>query len=567
MSLSYVERKNNYITKNVNSTNYYSILLQAFQNLPLQEDLLKSLFENYQKEVSKTKDNSDFLLILFIRLLYLLKKNNHSQYQTIFASISILLNDERFWLTKGEKSKCYWSENHMICYLSSWYLWNQLNNKSDTQCNLLLETYLDSKSKYYFYECFSQVYNTYTLSALLNIYDFTNNNNHKVLSEKCISILCKQFCEVNLLNGSTFCASGRTYERYKLSSSNNNYNKLMHLLNGYNQEDSISPIGSFMCTSSYIHNYELNKTFTNNYEATYLLSNVNFDKVYKSLSKEHKTLFQWSAGNYFNEYVDDSIDLMNKYDLAAHAHFKLEPYDTILRIFPTSLLKSSVNTLKAFTDCSDLTNISYHIYNNGLYSLTSLEGYNRGKMGAQQLPWIANVNGCSVFTQSGKVSSVGNLDEATGNSHLPCIKQIKNVLLMMYQPYDLLKTYSKSANLDLNVYLYVNHAGFNSVIQNKNWIFARKDDAYIAIYSTTLKKDNENNYYNDNTQNQGWIIILGSVNEDQSFENFQNQILTKSSVQFKVVKPNKNIFDKLTTSDNYYYGKVVYKNITFDMKW
>ncbi len=567
---SYIERKNAYISKNLNSTNYHSILLQASQNLPIQEDLLQSALDHYQTEITKVKDNSDFDLILLLRLLYLLKRNQHIQYQSIFTTISTLLGDERFWLTKGEKAKCYWSENHMICYLSSWYLWNQLNNKSDIRCNLLLETYLDTKSKYYFYECFSQVYNSYTFSALLNIFDFSDREKDRTLAGKCISILCKQFCEVHLRDGSTFCASGRTYERYKVSSTNNNYNKLMHLLVGYNTEDGISPIGAFMSTSSFTPSpefYAQLPSFTNQYETTYTVGNVNFDKVYSALSRDDKTLFQWSAGNYFNEYIDDSVDLMDKYDLGAHSHFKVAPYDMILQLFPTSILKSSVNKFKAFTDCSDLTNISYHIYNNGNYSLTSLERYNRGKMGAQQLPWIANLSGSSVFTQSGKVSAMGNLDEASGNSHLPCIQQVKNVLLMMYQPYDLIKTYAKSANLDLNVYLSLNRTEFTTLLQNKNWIFARKNELYIAIYSTTLKVDAQNNYYNDNTGNQGWVIIMGSAQEDQSFENFQNQILTKSTIQFKVVKPNKNIFDKLTTSDNYYYGKVNYKNISFDMKW
>jgi hypothetical protein len=370
-----------------------------------------------------------------------------------------------------------------------------------------------------------------------------------------------------LFNGTTFCASGRTYQRYKVSSEKNNFNKLVHLLSGANSEDTISPVAVFLTTSTYLPATYVSSAFTKAYDITHTLCNVNFDKVYSKLSGDDKTLFQWSAGNYFNEYVDDSVRLMDKYNLAGHSHFKIEPYDTILKLFPTSVLKSSVNTFKAFTDCSDLTNIKYHIYNNGTYSLMSLENYNRGKMGAQQAPWIANVGGSSVFTQSGKISSVGSLKETNANSHMPCINQEKNVLLMMYQPYDLLKTYASSANLDLNVYLYTPSQSFDEIVQSGKWVFVRKGDSYLAIYSTTLKKDSSGNYYNDNKEQQGWVVIMGDIAEYASFANFQSEVSKRASVQFKVVKPNKSLWDKLTDKDNYYYGKVSFKNISIEMKW
>ncbi len=563
---TYNDRKELYIQKNVNNKDYYALLLQAFKNDTLNNDLFTNALKHYNDEILKTKDNSDFDLIFFIRLLYLLNNNNHTSYETVFLTISDLFKEERFWLTKNEKAKCYWSENHMICYLSSWYLWNQLNNKSDTQCTLLLTTYLETKAKYGFYEAYSQVYNMYTLSALLNIYDFINDTTLKNIALQSINTLCKQFLEVNLLNGSTFCASTRTYQRYKTSSLSNNHNKLIHLLSGNNQENTISPVGTFIVTSSFVPNIDYS-LFTKNYNVTYNLNNVDFDKVYSKLSRNNKTLFQWSAGNYFNEYIDDTLDLMDAYNLDTHSHFKSEPYTTILNLFPKSVLKSTSSTLKAFTDCSDLTNINYNIYNNGNYSVTCLENYNRGKMGAQQLPFIINLDGAPIFTQSGKVSSLGDLKEANSNSHLPYVKQEKNVALVMYQPYDLIKNSAKVANLDLTVYLYLNSNDVDEIIQNKNWLFVKKNNSYAAIYSTTLKKDSSNNYFNDNTSQQGWIFILGNSSEYTDFKTFQNQILQKCIYQFKVVKPNKNIWDKLTDNDDYYYGKITFNSISFDMKW
>ena len=64
---TYNERKNLYIQKNLNHSNYYALLLEAFsQTSPLNNDLLNKAIKDYQDEIIKTKDNSDFDLIFFI---------------------------------------------------------------------------------------------------------------------------------------------------------------------------------------------------------------------------------------------------------------------------------------------------------------------------------------------------------------------------------------------------------------------------------------------------------------------------------------------------------------------
>ena len=121
--------------------------------------------------------------------------------------------------------------------------------------------------------------------------------------------------------------------------------------------------------------------------------------------------------------------------------------------------------------------------------------------------------------------------------------------------------------MDLNVYLYAPSQSFDEFVQSGKWIFVSKSGAYLAIYSTTLKRDSVGNYYNDNKEQQGWVVIMGDVAEYGSFANFQDEVSKKASVQFKTVKPNRTLLDKLTDSDNYYYGKVSFKGIVIEMKW
>ena len=569
---TFEERRRIYIDNNKDCFNVNSLVLKAYDNETMNNGLLNDCIVDYIKNKDAKKDN-DFGMLLLIRILYLTKQNNLEQNKTFFNTLFEIFKEQQFWLSKNESTECFWSENHMICYLSSWHLWNQYNNIIVDYCDKLIHNFLDVKIKYYYYEFLSQVYNMYTLNALLNIYDFTNNIELKNKAKKCIEIILQQFVEVITLNGTLYCASGRCYTRCKLSTKDNNCNKLLYLLTGLCKEKNISPAGAFFATTSFQPENDYIKNYHNKYEKIYRISHNDneFKKLYKNLSQVDRTIFQWSAGNYFNsENIDDTIKLFNDYNLWGHAHFKLDPYETILRMVPTPLFVSTSNTLSDFTEGSPLCDIKYHIYNNMYYSLTSIENYNKGRLGAQQFPWVANVGGIPVFTQSGRISTFGDLPEAIGNSHLPFIKQQKNIIMVMYNPSELLKNTKSKSKLDLNVYL--NWSGFDNEFKfvNNNWFFGEKvtngNSVFIAVHSSSgVKEDSNKIIYNDSYK-QGWAAIVSDDSEYNSLTTFKNYILKNCFVNFKEVKSN-NVICSLLSINNYYYGKISFKNIEFDMKW
>lgn len=571
---TFEKRRQNYISLNKDNTkNDYSIVLKIYNNENVSQSALDKLYNSYIKEKSDNKD-TDFVLLLIIKVLYL--SINKPQQMDIYNKIKVLFADEKFWLNKNEENRCYWSENHMICYLSSWYLWNQYNNTKDDRCDLLIKTWLITKTKYFFYECFSQVYNMYTLNALLNIYDFSSDIEIKNLSNECIKILLKQFSEVINKNGTMYCAAGRTYDRCKLNSDGNNCNKLMYLLTGLSSETSISPIGSFFATTSFLPKEDYITAYHTNYEKVYKISHSEdeFKKIYNNLSLADRTIFQWSAGNYFNpENVDDTVSLMNNYNLWGHKMFNLDPYNTILNMIPKELLVSASGNFKAFSEGSPLCDINYHIYNHNYYTLTSMENYNRGKLGAQQLSWIANVGGVSVFTQSGSISTFGDLHEAIGNSHLPCVKQMKNVMLVMYNPYDLLVNTTSTSKLDMTVYLKWGDFDNEYRMVNKSWYFGEKISnnvsSFIAIYgSNGITEDASKNIYNNETL-QGWAVIMSDEKEYKNLNSFKNYVLKNANVSFKEVTSNNtlSLIKNIIPSSSYYYGKITFQDISFDIKW
>ena len=571
---TFENRRQNYISLNKDNKNEYSIPLKIYNNENVTQNALDKLYNLYINEKSENKD-TDFSLLLIIRVLYL-SANNKTQQADIYNKIKVLFADEKFWLNKNEENKCYWSENHMLCYLSSWYLWNQYNNSKDARCELLVKTWLSAKAKYFFYECFSQVYNMYTLSALLNIYDFSSDIEIKKMSNECIKILLKQFSEVINKNGTMYCAAGRTYDRYKINSDGNNCNKLMYLLTGLSSETSISAIGSFFATTSFVPADDYLTAYHTNYEKVYSISHSEdeFKKIYNNLSLVDRTIFQWSAGNYFNpENVDDTVWLMNNYNLWGHKMFNLDPYNTILNMVPKDLLVSASDNFKAFTEGSPLCDINYHIYNNNYYTLTSMENYNRGRLGAQQLSWIANVGGVSVFTQSGSISTFGDLHEAIGNSHLPCVKQMKNVMLVMYNPYDLLINTTSASKLDMNVQLKWGDFDNEYRMVNKCWYFGEKISngvsSFIAVYgSAGITEDASKNIYN-NQKMQGWAVIMSDDKEYKNLSSFKNYVVKNANVSFKEVTSSNtlSLIKNIIPSSSNYYGKITFNDVSIEVKW
>ncbi len=550
------KRKMDYIRKNSSSENMYSLVLQLRGGATFNNELLKKTVEEYLEKRAETGNEDDFVVAYFIRLIYISAADDVERVlEPVFA-------DFPFWIEKGERRNCYWSENHLICYLSIWYLWNQRKSLPLSEVGAMLDKYLKLKIKYGFFECMSQVYNAYTLAALLNIADFAEDHNIKNMATTCIQMLTSMFLQVILPDGSIYCAAGRTYQRYKVDHTKKNFNKYIHLISGISAEDDLSPLGAFYATST----VEMSYTVADTVEKTYKIGDgVKFDKEFGAAFSDFKTINMWSSGNYFDSgFVDDTVKFIKKYDLWDHAHFKMSEYETIFKLVPLSMMSTVSDNIDAFVEGSDLRNVVYKIYRKPEYTLTCLENYNRGKMGAQQCPWIANVGGVPVFTQAGKIAaSLGatELHETVANTHLPCVLQSKNVALIMYQPYAML---SKAFD-DLKVYLYMDKSRFDQVIVEKYWIYGRKGRSYIAVYTTEMTCGAEC-IYNKNEKQQGWVVILGDADEYTTFELFVENVRLSAKVSFSINK-TKSVLNMMGNVDTYYYGKVKFGAAALEMKW
>ena len=126
------------------------------------------------------------------------------KYDEIKRNISEILSKFAFWpdaekTTKEFDSIVFWSENHLFMTLGSAHLFKvyaneeKISNRVGDREERLLMKYLDVHVKFQgVYETLSHVYLPYTLCALLNLYDFSNNDQIVSHAKKLIDIIINQ---------------------------------------------------------------------------------------------------------------------------------------------------------------------------------------------------------------------------------------------------------------------------------------------------------------------------------------------------------------------------------------
>lgn len=571
------ERCIKYINDNKNgkSTNTLALIAKAKEQLPF--DKVDKLFNEYINWTKKIKSSEDFTMILMIRVFYLLPENSPER-KSFQDRLTLVWKDTDFWIKPDETAQCFWSENHMICYLSTAFLWSQVGGTvqpvDKATIEKLLRKYLTVKIKYGFYEAFSQVYNMYTFSAIINIYDFTPENSEwRLLAKQCMNKLVREFLSITNSMGGVYCSAGRTYNSFKTNNSDLNFNKFLYLYTNLNKESNISPVGSFIASSSYFPDIEIfEQNYTSNYENVITLSHspTDFNFIYQELSTRDRTMFQWSAGCYFDRYqVADTIKMLTEYNLWDHSHFSLDNYSTIIKLFPKSLLASASDKIDAFTEGSILCDMKYHIYHHDDVILTSFEKYNYGKLGAQQFPWVANVGNVPIFTQAGKIIQVGNLNEAIGNSNLPWIVQSGPMVLIAYQPDSIIKSLSEKANLDLNIYLQWPITLLDEQVVLDNWRFGRKGNNYIGVLSShkLIERNNSEEIFNNNINRCGWVVIVGTSTQYADFNEFQQALIYGVNASFKLVDKKSTGFFSFLNNDKEYECKATFGPYSTFINW
>jgi len=378
----------------------HGFLVEALLEGTLNGDIL----EKKLKPLRKRNGTADFQLVEVIRVLYFPKVD-----QEVKDMINEVLIDFPFWLSKwndGDSDLVYWSENHMICHISSSYLYCQYQGGVCDEEDLLFH-YLETKLKFGFYEALSPVYLPITLSALLNLVEFSQDDQIQRMSHELVDKIFTDLCYFSLpRNGSLLSCAGRTYPSYRHSPLKKNIHQAMRLLIRSENVSTLpkaSRLGDFMASGTryspqYIPPDATNPTLPQCIENMTMSHSLRGeDGALDVHYSERFYPFLMSAGLYLHPAALEKIlGVLSSTNLWNHSHFRILKVASYifccLPFFFPWVLNCLLMPFNNITCGSSLTDITASVYRTKSVVLSSFQNYNAGQTGFQQTPWMVNIS-------------------------------------------------------------------------------------------------------------------------------------------------------------------------------
>lgn len=537
----------------LNNINTSGLPIQAFETKEVDINLLNSMLDKLPGN-----KNADFDIVKLVRILNFTDKHDDL--------ILPVLADIDYWLTRGEVSKVYWSENHLIMWMGSeWLLHEKYDWPTSDNLRQRLVHFLELKNQYGYYEFFSPTYIGYTFSGLINLADFAEDPEIKDLATRAVKRLLNDALLATTTHGTLYAASGRgPANKYAVSDSGAygaNHVRLLSLLTGFGEVlDSASAASAFLATTStdlsdVVEAYQTEV----NTEFRYGHSIHDSFSINSPLSREDRVMFQWSQGGYFHpSFAADTTWLIDHYDLDYHEYFEF--FGGIPGLVPW-LSETAAEIGATFSRGSVLSGNTVDIYKNRGVSLTSVDNFYGGYYGYQVMPWAAATESLSVFTVSGEVNEgLLNNNGTSNNTHMPFVRQQDNVALIMYWP-----------NTEINI---ADTFGFGDISTdvalhwpeemdetrfNGNWIIGRKGDAYVSVLRECTGTINSIYACSGKNGRQMWAVVVGNKDTHGSFDDFTAMIGQASYRQSYTWDWSK--------WDIKFYGRVTVDGTTISHNW
>ncbi|MDX2002084.1 MAG: T9SS type A sorting domain-containing protein [Chitinophagales bacterium] len=539
----YDQRKEAYIDTALVYFDKDALPLQAYRGLPLDQTALMNIVNNVP-----TRGTVDFDLVVLTRLLFL----TNGSYDSIILPPMLNLP---YWMNVGDTLRGYWSENHMIMWMSTdWLLHERYGKPIDSTLDTRLRHYLRMKLRYGFYEFQSSVYAPYCLSGLLNLADFAQDAEIKQLASSAAILLLKRLLLVANDIGVYYPSAGRNYYSKYEQPYGQNHSNLLYLLNGrgWNPKGT-SHSGSFLATSTLaIDSVLMNQT--DNIDTSFYIGHPidSLASIHSVLNSTDKTVAQWSGGLYFHPAVaTESANLVFNFDLWNHVDFA--PF-TVFANLPIASIQTLAEGFPASSEGSVLCSETLNVFKHQSVVLTSVQDYLPGKAGFQQFPCVATVGTAPVMTGSGTIKYPWkDRNSNNANEHLPYVQQKHNVALLMYRP--------EGGNLLLRhpeVALMWPDTAFNEIRENGLWLLGRQNHNYVAVLRPCIDSiDGVKACHLEN--GQAWVIVVGDSAMYGNFNNFENLVSQASLTENWYVDSN--------TEQSVYYASIQFDTTFIEHAW
>ena len=508
-----------------------------------------SAYDHDLSRIEERRDCADFGMHGVLRALYLFDGDPNFG-PSAHASLRSAVLNFKYWPDEpGTDSMCTWSENHYILFSSAGYLAGQLypdevfSNTGETGREKMarfrprVAKWLELRFKTGFSEWLSDVYYEEDVLALVNLVDFCEDTELATHAAMVLDLLLADVA-CNSFHGLIGSTHGRTYENQKKWPTATSVSHIARLVFGRG-----APGGGTGTTQF---------ALSTRYRAPAVLAAIANDVDATVLNRQRMGIridegARWGLG------YDDPESGMLWLTMEAYAHPRViglfidmldgfnwwenEFFDYFRRLRePLECARATgLLPLIGYTFMRDVTRnmrpeVNIYTYRTPDYQLSTAQDWRPGFGGDQQHIWQATLGSAVCFTTHPSEWDGRTPGRWAGNGTNPRAAQVENVAICVY-------------NINTRPGLYVTnrleytHAwlpvdGFDEVVERAPWIFARKGEGYLALFSQhpwrwqddeKAKEDYGRELIVDGKQNI-YVCELGRAAEDGSFGEFMNRI-------------------------------------------
>ncbi|OUP32616.1 hypothetical protein [Bacteroides sp. An19] len=515
----------------------YEVFRQAARaaaGYPAEPDRMRKVID----VIRSNHDCNDFTLNGLLRMVYLDEQQDYIP-ECMKEDIKACILDFKYWWDDGRRDttyRCYHTENHQALYHTAELLAGQLYKREKFTNGMTgrehmahaqkpLMQWLDYRFRFGFSEWMSTYYDVEVL-LLANLFDFAEDRTIRTKAGMVLDLLLFDIA-LNNYQGFLGSSAGRNYANSIISGTHNTSPlcKLVFGTGTYSRNEIMGPVA--LSTSSYRCPPIICEIATDYH--TPLLNrqrvSINVEDAGQygiPYDKEPECHLFWGMQEFIHPLaIRMSKQISEKYDVWPYRNYNdyIQKYDAEVVQYG----KTVSNRLDRFA----LSEANIETYRTPDYMLSCALDYRKGAPGYQQHIWQATLsNTALVYTNCPGGNNLRfSPNYWSGNESLPRAAQSGNVVICIYNLPDNRKPDFTHG--------YFPVQEFDEVHISGSWIFGRKGNGYVALYSqntpelTTDFRGVLCDFRAQGRQNI-WICETGSQSQWDSFSRFIEAVSTAS---------------------------------------
>ena len=460
--------------------------------------------------------------------------------------------------TTDRQTMVTWTENHFILFASGAYLAGQLypdrvfpasgrtGREQMATFRPRLLRWLELRFRSGFSEWLSNVYYPADISALMALIDLAQDEELRKKSRIVLDLMLADMA-INSFGGNFGATHGRSYT-HKMNGSKDSTRGIAHLAFGLNRRHTTSKAASMMVVSK---NYRVPEVLrliasdvTTSHAENRQRMGIRLEEAASwglGLDRIEDGMLLMTMEPYAHPlFIELFYNLLNEYQWWDHRDFK--PFKDYRAVLDDPASRAAVAQLYEWDITRNMRpEVNIYTYRTPRYMLGTAQDWRKGFGGDQASIWQATLGMEAVaFTThpaNEEDSGSSTPNSWVGDGTLPRAAQVKNVVISLYD----VETreglyYSRQPRY---THAYLPRAKFDDTVKDGNWFFARKDDAFLALWSSDPAADwvpaaetslgGGGDYEIVATGEKTiWLCELGDAEEYGDFESFKAAIKSAS---------------------------------------